>query len=420
MPDWIMTLESFLLTSLMIITIAYIENKRTANNSILFFIFEAIIAVVFGYLMVQYFKNDISKNWINIIGTIAPTILSVIVFYVVNSVKNFKLIQEQIIQNKELLEEINKTKNELITFSLEMKNNIHKLSNNIEDIEQNIKNLKYSENWHNKIKTSVANKTIWKHIATKYFEIQRGYLENENKVITSLDYYPSITKQLFEKYKKQKTAKFEIISTMLPQHYFNFPIKKICDGKTKRIIQQCKKVDFVNTYRKDISELVRKIKNSNNNMIFNRYTLLLDSNDETGFNGLFSVTEFDKSKKVFLERDINKIDDFVDDNNIYRENSEQKNTTDITPYDYFMNELHSEKAKIKLLKQDEIDERLGNFNFLRIEHKINRETSIIYIVAEISISKNLVSLEIIDNSNFKRFKELEEDYNYIQTRKNYQ
>lgn len=398
-----------------LILLVVLEMKRTSKNASLFLVIEAFLGYLISLLVVTVQKKfDLSKldNIDDIITFALFLILLPLILYITNSYKNLQKVQQQIGHN----EDIRKVISNLEVLSSSLNETLVSLQTNVEDIEQNVKNLRYSENWHDKVRTSVSNKVIWKHIATKYFDIQRGYLENENKIITSLDYYPSITKQLFEKYLRQKTAKFEIISTMLPQHYFNFPMYKTCDEKTKKIIQKCKKVEFVDIYRKDIATLVRQIDNSKNNMTFNRYTLLLDS--EVGFHGLFSVNEFNKSKDVFLERN-NNSDDFIDDNNIYRENIKQKKSTDITPYQYFIDELHSNTAIIKLLKEKEISERLKNFNFLRIEHKVNNKISIIYIVAEISISKHLVSLEIIDNLYPKRFQELEEDYNYIKTRKDY-
>lgn len=411
------TFAIFLIISFLILLV-FLEMNRTSKNGIRLLVAEGFLGYLISLLVVTVQKKfDLDKidNIDDIITVLLFIILLPLILYITNSYKNLQKIQQQILYN----EDNKKVIVELKALSLTLNKTVDSLQMNVEDIEQNIKNLRYSENWHNKIRTSISNKVIWKHIATKYFDIQRGYLENENKIITSLDYYPSITKQLFEKYLKQKTAKFEIISTMLPQHYFNFPIKKLCDEKTKKIIQKCQKVEFVDTYRKDIASLVRQINNSKNNMTFNRYTLLLDSRNETGFNGLFSIEEFDKSKNIFLERNHNKLDDFIDDNNVYRENDKKKKSTDITPLNYFMDELHSNKAIIKVLNKNEINTRLENFNFLRIEHKINREVSTIYIVAEISISKHLVSLEIVDNSNLKRFQELEEDYAYIKTRKNY-
>lgn len=434
MSDWMIYIGSIFLVSGTIYLIALIENKRNSTNSSLMFIFEGIIILILGFIISLYLEKATAKNWIHILSITIPTILFVIVYYSVNSIKNFKIIQQQIIENKNSLAKLDELKEDWknlltvqainnqkeISFLLtNIKESNKKLSYHIEDIEYNIKNLRYSENWHNKIKSSELNKNIWKHIATKYFEIQRGYLRDENKIITSLDYYPSITKQLFEKYKNQKTSKFEIISTMLPQHYFNFPIKKICDEKTKQISQKCKKIDFVNTYRKDIANLVKNIKETKNTMTFKRYTLLVNSEEESVYNGLFSIGEFNKSKKIFLERDKNNHEEFIDDNNVYRENSISSCSSDITPYKYFTDELHSEKAIIKLIEENEIGGKLNNFNFLRIEHTVYKKSSIIYIVAEISISKNLVSLEIIDNSSTKRFIELEDNYKHIKTRNNY-
>ena len=411
-------LVAIFLIIVFLILLVVLEMNRTSKNGTILLIVEAFLGYLISLLVVTVQKKfDLNKldNIDDIITFLLFLILLPLILYITNSYKNLQKVQQQIVYN----EDIKKMIGNLNTLSSSLKQTLTSLQTNVEDIEQNVKNLRYSENWHEKVRTSISNKVIWKHIATKYFDIQRGYLENENKIITSLDYYPSITKQLFEKYLRQKTAKFEIVSTMLPQHYFNFPMYKICDEKTKKIIQKCKKVEFVDIYRKDIATLVRQIDNSKSHMTFNRYTLLLDSESEVGFHGLFSVNEFNKSKDVFLERNSNKLDDFIDDNNIYRENSKQKKSTDITPYSYFIDELHSNNAIIKLLQEKEISERLENFNFLRIEHKVNNKISTIYIVAEISISKHLVSLEIIDNLYPKRFQELEEDYAYIKTRKNY-
>ena len=118
MLDWVMSLISFALVTITISLIAFIENKRTSNNSILFFIFEAIIVFVFGYILTIFLQDTQSKDWITIIITVAPTILFIIVFYVVNSVKNFKIIQKQITHNEEIARQIEETKKELITFSI--------------------------------------------------------------------------------------------------------------------------------------------------------------------------------------------------------------------------------------------------------------------------------------------------------------
>jgi len=282
-----------------------------------------------------------------------------------------------------IVKDLNTNITKLTDISSSMDNEINKNKELISTIEQNVQNLKYSEGWHAKINSFASStslsKQIWQNIAIKYFNIQTQNIK-KNEFVISLDFYPEITKDLFEYYQNKPTAKFEIISTMLPKHYFEFP--RYENGKIV-----CRNVTFVDTYRESLASLISKLP-KNSYFEFNRYTLLRKTSDIMQVDsGLYTVKEF-------------------------CDTSDEKCIFDgcLTYKDYFIYKLHPKPDNAIIIQFDTLNEVPTYTNFIRIEY----DEEVIFMVADIGITRDTVRLRIINlESDREAFNDVEASYRKI-------
>ena len=151
-------------------------------------------------------------------------------------------------------------------------------------------------------------KDIWKQYSTEsYFEsIGQSYFEREfeslqNKLFYSeISFYPNLITKLLEEHKSQK-VEITFFSTMLPRHFFNFPVVKVAplipvEPKKSKYFDFQKKFDFLDKYRRTIASAIE-----GKHFVLKRVLFLNTSNEYDCYRGIrfYKKNDLTQDKNAF-------------------------------------------------------------------------------------------------------------------------
>lgn len=347
--------------------------------------------------------NNVIKV-INIIGSILMTLSLLFFYFLIISLYKMISLQEALYKNENIINSLPEWKE------------FHK--ENASQYTKEINKIQNMLHWNGKVEqqNDYFHKSMWIQLKKAYLYEETKNIK-DNKIVTNLNYYPNITKLIFKSFLDTKDEiKFTLVSTMPPDYYFNYP-GKINNKQIKY------KHDFIDEYRKSLVSIVKKI-NDNDNVDFNRFTLLSPSSEELDSNiqnktDIINQNEFCKLKNQYLkeinnsfvQEDLVNHPDCIEDKEKNFDNNlkfyEIKEDGSISVLDYYINRLHAKnsKSKVIILQKNTIKAKLKLLNFLRIQ---KGETAI-YIHAELDIKKKIAIINI-DSSEDKL---IEDFYNYL-------
>ena len=255
--------------------------------------------------------------------------------------------------------------------------------------------------------------TLWVLLKNDYLSIERKTIDKKN-IITSLEYYPAIVKSILKHYlisMRHPDTKIELVTTMLPEHFFNFPSYT---RKDKNLLYR--QQNFVDDYRKNLVEIIELLKNKNYSKdSFQRYTLVYGDQDNTKYDDeIYTLEEIYESKKIYISEESSPITCYEKDKLSYKECSivnksaytidyKEDNEKDrIKLIDFFQNSLHlsGETSYIVPLTKDNLVKLSKNYDYLLIKSK----ECDICIKANISLDNNSVLIEIIEGIKLKEIK----------------
>lgn len=162
----------------------------------------------------------------------------------------------------------------------------------------------YERIWEPKI-TESSESRFWKAVALSYIE-QDVELETKQIFITQISFYPRLIETLIsvlEKIGNSVKLKITFFSTLLPRHYWNFPIN-IKDGSMSEGTKTySKSMAFLDTYRE---EICRQCKDPSNKKIkIDIQRILFLAEDSTVLNygdtDLFLKKDFDTDFQYYCQ-----------------------------------------------------------------------------------------------------------------------
>ena len=161
------------------------------------------------------------------------------------------------------------------------------------------------DEWIGKFSDDHSN--FWKSFLNSYYHHEINLIKNQ-VFISSISFYPSLIQKLSEYIKSENNIAIEItfFSTLLPRHFWNFPIIKpkieTKDNKDKDnknyYISSCP--IYLELYRNQLCNL---LKNENKNFKLKRIIILSDKEGYFRDTRLFSVKEFRTDNSYYIKQD---------------------------------------------------------------------------------------------------------------------
>lgn len=160
----------------------------------------------------------------------------------------------------------------------------------------------YEKIWESKIAESSENR-FWKAVALSYIE-QDVELETKQIFITQISFYPKLIETLISvlgNLENDVRVNITFFSTLLPRHYWNFPITIKSFGD-KEFKTYSKAMDFLDDYREEICKCV-KFPNGKIKIDIKRILFLAEDNSVTdyGDTDLFLKSDFDTDFRYYCQ-----------------------------------------------------------------------------------------------------------------------
>jgi len=169
----------------------------------------------------------------------------------------------------------------------------------------------YERVWGSRI-TESSESRFWKALALSYIE-QDVALETQQIFITQISFYPRLIETLIsvlEEIGKNVRLKITFFSTLLPRHYWNFPIN-IKDGfMSEGTKTYSRSMTFLDTYREEICRQCKKSSNKRIEIDIQRILFLAEDNTvlNYGDTDLFLKKDFDTDFQYYCQSG----DDYMD------------------------------------------------------------------------------------------------------------
>ena len=138
----------------------------------------------------------------------------------------------------------------------------------MKDIKRKI--ARYNTFWEDKLTES----RFWKAIALSYIE-QDVKLEEQQIFITQISFYPRLIEVLLSTLNKANTkvtVNILFFSTLLPRHYWNFPMQFNYNGT---LVSYVRSIEFLEKYREGLKKNIYQRGLSNVKLISNEFFLSL-------------------------------------------------------------------------------------------------------------------------------------------------
>jgi len=402
-----------------------IPTKNEIGNKLKFTIFAitwSILLWIFNLLFtVDMLINIVKNNLISIVFTFL-TLFGYIIYYVFKHNKESNVKFDEVSNATKKLDDLKNEQSESLKL---INSDVSKIRKYSDVFIKEHKKIKHHISWQNKIYQNGSNLDfLWLLLKNEYMAIEKDNIEN-NKIITSIKYYPYIVKSILDYFLLNDAtgkANVKLVSTMLPEHFFNFPShikgnQKLCYFKQ----------EFVDEYRENLEKFIKKFKNKFPNDIdsFQRYTLVSENNAfSKNLNDLFSKAELDYSKRLYKENNYRlgfyskntdekyHLENFKKNENIQAYILSAKKTHGSKSVSsYFVDNFHlsSETSYISSLNENDLNSLKGFYDFMIIETNNKK----IYIKASISLENETVVIEPIAETD-----ELDNVFNIINSPRN--
>jgi len=295
------------------------------------------------------------------------------------------------------------------------------------DFKKDYLQFKYKISWQDKLYNDdfAEINTLWLILKNQYLKTEKETIDKPNtEIISSISYYPKIVKALLQYYLLDNTnAKVTLVSTMLPEFFYNFP-SHITGEKELCFFRQ----EFVDTYRKDLEDFIIQFKKNitkkfgketaknrenikKEKATFQRYTLVHNSTRDR--EEIFSLENIKKSMKFGIGSHPCKTPYRIDNNEYVNIDSGNKSNyqayevdyeDERSIYDKFCENFHisKETSYIRVLNDTDLDDLRGNYDFMLIEDGDKH----ICIKALLSLSNNTVSLKVIEGDDISEIKSI--------------
>lgn len=157
---------------------------------------------------------------------------------------------------------------------------------------------KYEGVWKSKV-SETSESRFWKAVALSYIE-QDIEMEEQQVFITQISFYPKLIETLISVLEHVEGVEINItfFSTLLPRHYWNFPVKFVSKNGGKHVTYS-RAMRFLDNYR---DEICKCVKTSKPNMKIDIRRILFLSDEEAPVNKFGNTDIYTKSD---FEKDFN-------------------------------------------------------------------------------------------------------------------
>lgn len=223
--------------------------------------------------------------------------------------------------------------------------------------------FEYEKIWESKI-TESSESRFWKAVALSYIG-QDVELETKQIFITQISFYPKLIETLISvlgDIGNNIRINITFFSTLLPRHYWNFPIAIKSYGN-KDLKTYSKAMTFLDDYRKEICKCTTST-NQNIKIDIKRVLFLAEDKSvaDYGDTDLFLKSDFETDFKYYC----------IGNNNQYQDGKVK--WSDLA--------LHKDKRGRSLIKQKEylLDGNVDNLDLENDIYKTNRKDEFIYLL----------------------------------------